>query len=141
MTSLLDVLKETDLRVGLTPLFTSATGHETLDRETLQRRLLLCLYGLGTNTGLKRVADGEQGTESQADLRYVRRPVHPQGGATRGHRRGGQRDLPSPPARDLGRGHDRLCLGLQEVRRLGPEPADGVAHPLPRAGRDDLLAR
>jgi Tn3 transposase DDE domain len=73
MTSLLDVLKETDLRVGLTPLFTSATGSEALDRETLQRRLLLCLYGLGTNTGLKRVANGEQGTESQADLRYVRR--------------------------------------------------------------------
>ena len=73
MTSLLDVLRETDLRVGLTPLFTSATGHETLDCETLQRRLLLCLYGLGTNTGLKRVANSEQGTESQADLRYVRR--------------------------------------------------------------------
>ncbi|MEE8303577.1 MAG: hypothetical protein V3S24_14210 [Candidatus Tectomicrobia bacterium] len=26
-----------------------------LDRETLQHRLLLCLYGLGTNTGLKRM--------------------------------------------------------------------------------------
>ena len=73
MTSRLEVLKETDLRVGLTTLFTSATGSETLDRETLQRRLLLCLCGLGTNTGLERVANGDHGTESQADLRYVRR--------------------------------------------------------------------
>ena len=72
MTSLLDVLKETDLRVGLSPHFTSATAHESLDPETLQRRLLLCLYGLGTNTGLKRVANSDVGA-SYADLRYVRR--------------------------------------------------------------------
>jgi hypothetical protein len=73
MTSLLDVLKETDLRVGITPHFTSLTSHDALDPETLQRRLLLCLYGLGTNTGLKRVANGNHG-ESAADLRYVLRP-------------------------------------------------------------------
>jgi len=39
---------------------------------TLQRRLLLCLYGLGTNTGLKRVASEENG-QSYRDLLYVRR--------------------------------------------------------------------
>jgi TnpA family transposase len=72
MTSLLDILKETDLRVGVTPHFASLTSHELLDPETLQRRLLLCLYGLGTNAGLKRVANGNHG-ESAADLRYVRR--------------------------------------------------------------------
>ena len=32
-----------------------------LDAETLQRRLLLCLYGLGTNAGPKRVANGDHG--------------------------------------------------------------------------------
>jgi TnpA family transposase len=48
------------------------TSHEALDPETLQRRLLLCLYGLGTNAGLKRVANGDHG-ESVADLRYVLR--------------------------------------------------------------------
>jgi len=72
MTSLLDVLKETDLRVGITSHFASLTSHEALDPEILQRRLLLCLYGLGTNTGLKRVANGNHG-ESAADLRYVLR--------------------------------------------------------------------
>ena len=72
MTSLLDILKETDLRVGITRHFASLTSHEALDPETLQRRLLLCLYGLGTNTGLKRVANGDHG-ENVADIRYVLR--------------------------------------------------------------------
>ena len=72
MTSLLDVLKETDLRVGFTPFFKSPTGREAMDPATLQKRLLLCLYGLGTNTGLKRVSAGHHG-ESYADLFYVRR--------------------------------------------------------------------
>jgi Tn3 transposase DDE domain len=35
-------------------------------------RLLLCLYGLGTNAGLKRVSSGA-GAESYPDLVYVRR--------------------------------------------------------------------
>jgi TnpA family transposase len=72
MTSLLDMLKETDLRLGFSKAFKSATGRESLDPATLQKRLLLCLYGLGTNTGLKRVSSGA-GTESYPDLLYVRR--------------------------------------------------------------------
>ena len=72
MTSLLYILKETDLRLGFTRHFKSATAWETLERETLQKRLLLCLYALGTNTGLKRVCAGDHG-ESYKDLQYVRR--------------------------------------------------------------------
>jgi len=72
MTGLLDMLKEADLRIGFTRTFTSVASREHLDSDTLQRRLLLCLYGLGTNTGLKRIAAGEHG-ESYADLRYVQR--------------------------------------------------------------------
>jgi hypothetical protein len=71
-TSLLDMLKETDLRVGFTDCLTSVATQERLERDTIQKRLLLCLYGLGTNTGLKRVAAGDHG-ESYPDLRYVRR--------------------------------------------------------------------
>jgi len=67
---LLDMLKEGDLRIGFTPLFKSPTPHEILPREILQRRLLLCLFGLGTNAGMKRVASGSQ-TESYRDLLYV----------------------------------------------------------------------
>ncbi|WP_253806498.1 Tn3 family transposase [Paenibacillus polymyxa] len=72
MTSLLDILKETDLRVGFTEQFKTVASRETLDRESLQKRLILALYGLGTNTGLKRVSAGEHG-ESYKDLLYVRR--------------------------------------------------------------------
>ena len=64
MTSLLDVLKETDLRVGFTDAFKSLGTREVLDRSTLQHRLLLCLYGLGTNAGLKRML------ASNSDLTY-----------------------------------------------------------------------
>ncbi len=71
-TSLLDILKETDLRVDFTRNFKSMGTREIIDKETLQKRLLLCLYGMGTNTGLKRINTGING-ESYQDLLYVRR--------------------------------------------------------------------
>ena len=71
-TSLLDILKETDLRVNFTRNFKSMGTREIIDRETLQKRLLLCLYGMGTNTGLKRINTGING-ENYQDLLYVRR--------------------------------------------------------------------
>lgn len=70
MVSLLDMLKETDLRIGFSREFKSAASREALDPNTLQKRLLLCLYGLGTNTGLKQVSMGDHG-ESYDGLRYV----------------------------------------------------------------------
>jgi Tn3 transposase DDE domain-containing protein len=72
MISLLDMAKETDLRVPFTPLFRSVLSRENLDRRTLQKRILLCIYALGTNTGIKRMAAGDHG-ESYDDLRYARR--------------------------------------------------------------------
>ena len=72
MTSLLDVLKETELRVGFTSLFKGLGNREILDRETLQHRLLLCLYGLGSNTGLKRLLSKETGA-THDELLYVKR--------------------------------------------------------------------
>src|SRR5260370_35706804 len=68
MTILLDILKETVLRDGITRQFASLTSHEALDPETLQRRQLLCLYGLGTNAVLKRVANGAHA----ASVAYLR---------------------------------------------------------------------
>jgi TnpA family transposase len=72
MTSLLDVVKETDLRVGFTDAFKTLASREVMSRETLQQRLLLCLYGLGTNAGLKRMAASNREV-SYSDLLYVRR--------------------------------------------------------------------
>lgn len=70
MTSLLDVLKETDVRVGFTQHFRSPTAWENLDRDTLQYRLLLTLYGLGTGAGLKRVHVGNPDV-AYKDLLYI----------------------------------------------------------------------
>lgn len=72
MTSLLDILKEVDLRVGFSDRFQSLTGQERLPRDQLQKRLLLCLFALGTNAGLTRVSLGDQDV-SYANLQYIRR--------------------------------------------------------------------
>ena len=72
MTSLLDMVKETDLRLGFTDVLKSPTAYEMLERSVLQPRLLLCLHGIGTNAGLQRMAGLESGTTAR-DLAYVRR--------------------------------------------------------------------
>jgi TnpA family transposase len=72
MTGLLDILKEADLRIGFTAAFTTAAAREATDRDEVRRRLLLCLYGLGTNAGLKRLAVGRHGF-SYKELLHTRR--------------------------------------------------------------------
>ena len=49
---------ETELRVRFTEAFHTIGTREALSPEVLQRRLLLCLYGLGTNAGLRRMCSG-----------------------------------------------------------------------------------
>jgi TnpA family transposase len=71
-TSLLDMLKETALRTRCTDCFSSLTVREHLPPEVLHLRLLLCLFGLGTNTGLRRVSAGNPEVRYK-DLLYVRR--------------------------------------------------------------------
>lgn len=70
-TPLLDVLVEAERRAGITPHFNSFMTRENLSRDDLQQRLLLCLFGLGTNAGLKRVAAGQNGV-AHHHLQYVR---------------------------------------------------------------------
>ncbi len=72
MTSLLDIVKEADFRVGFTDGFKSLTGQQRIPQDDLQKRLLLCLFGLGTNTGLTSVSMGDHGV-SYDNLKYVRR--------------------------------------------------------------------
>jgi TnpA family transposase len=78
MTSLLGVLKETDLRVHFTQCFPGMGTRTMLDRDTLQRRLLLCLFGMGTNTGLKRVCTTMTGDQFHVVLYVRRRYLHPE---------------------------------------------------------------
>jgi hypothetical protein len=58
---LLDVLKEADYLTDLTGPFTSVASREVTRRSTVRRRLLLALFGLGTNIGIKQIAAGEHG--------------------------------------------------------------------------------
>jgi TnpA family transposase len=70
---LLDVLKEAELRTAFTNELTTVASREAIPRTTLRRRLLLVLFALGTNMGIKRiVSTGEHG-ETEATLRHVRR--------------------------------------------------------------------
>jgi TnpA family transposase len=70
---LLDVLKEADFLTQFTEEFTTVASREAIPRTALQRRLLLVLFALGTNMGIKRiVTTGEHG-ETEATLRHVRR--------------------------------------------------------------------
>ena len=69
---LIDIIKEVDLRLNFTAAFRSSASRETLEPAVLQRRLLLCLFGIGTNVGLKRVASQQPGVNAD-ELRYVKR--------------------------------------------------------------------
>ena len=73
MTGLLDIVKETDLRLNFTDTLSSPTAYETLDRATLRPRLLLCVHGLGTNAGLTRMDAARHGGPTYRELVYARR--------------------------------------------------------------------
>lgn len=72
MTGLLDTLKETALDTGFLEAFETSASREALPQSVRDQRLLLCLYGLGTNAGLKRVAAGVPEI-SYDELKHIRR--------------------------------------------------------------------
>jgi TnpA family transposase len=51
---------------------TSVAGHGSLPEHVLAERLLLAIYGYGTNTGIRAVAAGEHG-HGEDEIRYARR--------------------------------------------------------------------
>lgn len=70
-TSLLDVLKEADLCTQFSHSFTSLASRQHLPPDELSRRLILALYGIGTNIGLKPLANLENDV-SYKELYYVK---------------------------------------------------------------------
>lgn len=76
MVALLDLLKEAALDTGFLDAFKTSGERVTLDPAALQRRLLLCLYGLGTNAGLKRVSAGVEDVSYKELLHVHRRFIH-----------------------------------------------------------------
>jgi TnpA family transposase len=69
---LIDILKECDLRINFTKeLQTIGKGSSIKDFD-LQKRLLLCIFGIGSNTGLKRISIANDDV-NYSDLRYVKK--------------------------------------------------------------------
>ena len=66
------MLKEAVLRTGCLRSVTSVAGHGSLPEHVLAERLLLAIYGYGTNTGIHAVAAGEHG-HGEDEIRYARR--------------------------------------------------------------------
>lgn len=69
---LIDMLKEAVLRTGCLNAVTSVAGSSTLKPEVLAERLMLAIFGYGTNTGIRAVASGGH-AHTEDDIRYVRR--------------------------------------------------------------------
>jgi len=69
---LLDFLKETNFRTSFTSVFASTASREHLDPDQLTKRLLLCIFAYGTNTGLKRIAASNPDITYE-ELRHIRR--------------------------------------------------------------------
>ena len=72
MVTLIDMLKESILRTGCLEIVNDLARGARLSPETLAQRLMLAIYGYGTNIGIRGVAAGDHG-HSEDDLRYVRR--------------------------------------------------------------------
>ncbi len=69
---LLDMLKESAMLTRCLDCLQSTSSREAIDPDVLQKRLLLCMYGMGTNMGLKRMAGVDPNITAE-DLRYTRR--------------------------------------------------------------------
>jgi hypothetical protein len=69
---LIDILKECDLRINFTKTLETIGKSSSLNSSDLQKRLLLCIFGIGSNTGLKRISIANDGI-NYSDLRYVKK--------------------------------------------------------------------
>jgi hypothetical protein len=127
---LLNVIKDVDHVTGFTGDFISVASRTVTDPAVLQHRLLLCLYGLGTNVGIKRVADGVAAVDpvladTEAALRRTRRLF-----INRDNLRGrdpdrGEQDPSGPRHYAVGAGH-LVRVGLAQVRIMVGQPHDRV---------------
>ena len=68
---LIDILKESDLRINFTKELKTIGKGSSIKSSDLQKRLLLCIFGIGSNTGLKRISIANEAV-NYSDLRYVK---------------------------------------------------------------------
>lgn len=70
--NLIDILKEVELEIKFSENLHTKASRKNLEKEVLRYRLLLCLYAIGTNTGLKCISSANDHVQ-YSDLRYVKR--------------------------------------------------------------------
>jgi len=70
--NLIDAFKEANIRIGFTDFLETVGKYSNLDAEHLVMRLLLSLYAIGSNTGLKRISIANPDA-SESELHYVKR--------------------------------------------------------------------
>jgi len=74
--NLLDILKEVDLRINFTQHFHTVASKSGVNAAKLRKRLLLCLYAIGSNTGLMRIGAANNDAK-YGDLKYTKgRHIH-----------------------------------------------------------------
>ena len=85
MLDLLNVLKDADHLSDFTAQLTSVASREITDPKTARRRKLLVSFGLGSNIGIKRIAEATDGhpADTEAALRRFRRLYFNRGGLRR----------------------------------------------------------
>lgn len=76
------MLSETALRIGILDHFALAGSRGGLDRAELAERLILAIFGYGTNIGIRAIAAGDHG-HTEEELRYARRRYLSADGARR----------------------------------------------------------
>jgi TnpA family transposase len=69
---LIDILKESDLRIKFTDELKTIGKSSYISPSDLQKRLLLGIFGIGSNTGLKRISIANDDV-NYSDLRYVKK--------------------------------------------------------------------
>ncbi|CAN0602146.1 unnamed protein product, partial [Ectocarpus sp. 12 AP-2014] len=69
---LIDILKESDLRIQFTKELQTVGKSSSILSSDLQKRLLLCIFGIGSNTGLKRISIANEDV-TYNDLRYIKK--------------------------------------------------------------------
>ena len=70
--NLIDAFKEANIRIGFTNHLETVGKYSSLDTNNLVMRLLLSLYAIGSNTGLKRISIANPDA-NEDDLHYVKR--------------------------------------------------------------------
>jgi len=70
--NLIDAFQESNVRIGFTRHLETVSKYSNMDTDNLVMRLLLSLYAIGTNTGLKRISIANTDV-NETDLHYVKR--------------------------------------------------------------------